>query len=108
MSKAHFLTSPFFSMLNTNRLYPTKKWKSSILYKECFIRPKIYTFSQPCRQLASKRNKAKALDSFLHDHALPPPPESFPPYMEKDFFKFEIFHQSTKPGSKARAKEAKN
>ena len=32
----------------------------------------------------------------------PPPASTFPPYAPRDYFKFEVTHESKKPGSRAR------
>jgi len=45
-----------------------------------------------------KRRKDPIPDPYLP----PPPPSSFPDWEPRDFFRFELVHQSRKPGSRAR------
>ena len=55
--------------------------------------------SQRKRRKAEARKTAQgALDPF----AAPPPATSFPPWQQRDFFRYELIHTSKKPGSRAR------
>jgi len=54
-------------------------------------------------QRKRRKNEARRAEQEDHDPLAPPPsPESFPPWRERDFFRYELVHASRKPGSRAR------
>lgn len=58
---------------------------------------------QPSVGKSSKAQKARRKAARLQDPLeLPPPASEFPAYEGRDFFRFELVHQSKKPGSRAR------
>lgn len=48
------------------------------------------------------RRRKRDEPAFPDPYAEPPPATSFPPYSERDFFRFELVHASKRPGSRAR------
>ena len=56
---------------------------------------------EPKKKKVDKR-KLKIEEARANSMKPPPLPESFPAWSEREFFKYELVHQSKKPGSRAR------
>lgn len=48
----------------------------------------------------AKKKRRRRPPAFPDPYALPPPPESFPKYEPRDFFSYELVHQSTKSAAR--------